>query len=439
MRNWVAKGLALAFACVLMAGLIACGSGGKSGGGGGGTTTAAKRLSGTLTVWDLNYRLFPDYTKAVDQLDANFEALHPGVTIRHVQVPSATQTQALQAAFTARRGPDVINLHPGPAGVLHFAKGLERLNDLVTPDMRKNLLGGEMLSSNLDGTGDIYSIPSGLFGFVFYYNKALFRRAGLPTDFQPTTWEQVKQAGLKLKAAGIAPFAGGNKEGYENGWWLDTGWQTINSSEEASQIGRGELPVTDALIKKAYGPEQMMQSAGLFPSDWFSTPLFPDGVQRFADGKGAMILGGTSVAAYYGVFDPALGEQNVGMFFPPGDRYIESYAASPWGIPTFSTNKDAAWAYIEYTTSRAGQELLYRVGNVLPARADVPIKPNAPVQERQLLEAMRTHKVSGASPHQMLYTPALQVLLTDMNEVFQGRMSLDAALQAVQDTNEKSR
>ncbi|HEU4701982.1 MAG TPA: extracellular solute-binding protein [Conexibacter sp.] len=441
MRNCVAKGFALVLACVLLAGLAACGSNdGGSGGssGGGGSTTAEKRLSGTITVWDLNYRSFPDYTRAVDKLDAAFEALHPGVTIRHVGVPLAQEAQTLQAAFTARRGPDVINLHPGPTGVLHWSKGLERLNDRVTDDMRENLVGWEMLSTDLEGGGDLYAVPSGLFGFVFYYNKQLFRRAGLPTDFKPQTWEELKEAAEKLKAAGIQPFAGGNKEGYENGWWLDAGWQTVNTPEQASQLGRGEIPFTDPIVEKAYEPQRMMQEAGLFAEDSFTTPLFPDGVQRFADGKGAMILGGFAIAASYAQFNPTLGERNVGLFFSPGSRYLTAFPSSPWGIPSFSTNKDAAWAYIEYTISKEGQELLYKEGKVLPAHKGVEIAADAPVQERMLLEAARSQP-TGPSAHQMISGSAQEALRNDINEAHQGRKSFEDALQAVQDANEKSK
>jgi multiple sugar transport system substrate-binding protein len=439
MRNCVARGFALVLACVLLAGLAACGSDdGGNGGGGGESTTAAKRLSGTITVWDLNYRSFPEYTRAADRIDAEFEKLHPGVTIKHVGVPLAQEDQTLQAAFTARRGPDVINLHPGPSGVLHWAKGLEPLNDLVSPAMRKDLVGWDMLTSDLKGGGEIYAVPSGLFGFVFYYNKKLFRRAGLPTDFQPQTWEEVKEAGEKLKAAGIQPFTGGNKEGYENRWWLDAGWQTVNTSEQAAQVGRGEIPATDPIVAKAFGPEQMMQEAGLFEDDRFTTPLFPDGVQRFADGKGAMFLGGWSVAAYYALFNPPLGEENVGTFLPPGSKYLIAYPTSPWGIPKFSKDKDAAWAYLQFVTSEEGQQLLYEVGGVLPAHAGVALAADAPVQERALIEAARTQP-TGASAQLMFSGAGNQVISNDINEVLQGRESLEDALKALQDTNETSR
>jgi len=52
-----------------------------------------------------------------------------------------------------------------------------------------------------------YGIPQGADGRVLYYNKDLFAAAGLPTDWQPTSWEEILDAGRDLKKLdGVVPI-----------------------------------------------------------------------------------------------------------------------------------------------------------------------------------------------------------------------------------------
>jgi multiple sugar transport system substrate-binding protein len=52
-----------------------------------------------------------------------------------------------------------------------------------------------------------YGIPQGADGRVLYYNKDLFAQAGLEEDWQPTSWEDVLDAGRALKQVeGVIPI-----------------------------------------------------------------------------------------------------------------------------------------------------------------------------------------------------------------------------------------
>jgi len=422
--------LTLVLAAIAVAGLAACGgSDSKS------STTSdsgdAKELSGTVTIWDAAYRAYPGYTRAADLLDAEFERLHPGVQLKHIPQIAGRMDQPLRASFTAHKGPDVLRLNPGAEGINQWVEGLEPLDDRITDEMRQRLSGWSMMNADYSEDSEMFGVPMGLQGMLFYYNKALFRRAGLPTDFQPTTWDEVKQAGEKLKAAGIQPFAGGGREGFDNGWWLAVGWNTTHTNEEALDLAQGRVPWTSDLVKDAAAPQIMLQDAGMLDPDRFTRPTFPDGGAAFAGGKGAMFLGLWSIAAYYNDFIPSLGEDNIGVFFPPGAKYVIGSPNNAWSIPGYSENKDAAWAYIEFMTSKHGQETMYEVGGLLPNRDDVAIPADAPPQERAILEATRTRPLYPIG-YQMAHNSILLTYYMEMNEVLQGRKSLDAALEAVQ-------
>jgi multiple sugar transport system substrate-binding protein len=60
----------------------------------------------------------------------------------------------------------------------------------------------------MDFEGKHYGVPTGTDGRVLYFNKKLFARAGLPEDWQPTSWEDILAAGRQLKARvpGVTPL-----------------------------------------------------------------------------------------------------------------------------------------------------------------------------------------------------------------------------------------
>lgn len=401
-----------------------------------GSEQAASDLSGTVTVWDPAYEDFPTATKAADQLDAEFEQLNPGVTIDHVAQPLEGYEEALRTSFASRHGPDVMRLliGHGLGGVLNYTKGLERLNDRIPTEMHERLEFWEGMESD----GNIYGVPRGLQGFVFYYNKKMFAEAGLPAKFHPTSWDELEQAGEKLKAAGIQPFTGGNKEGYENEWWFTAGWAAANSPEELVELENGDMSFTDPAVTTAFEPNLQMQNAGLFPADRFSAPLFTEGTPSFYEEDGAMFLGLISIAANYEEFiENGVDEKNLGWFPVPGASQFPGSAGSSWSIPQFAANKDAAWAYIEFITSKQSVETTYKIAGDLPNQSGIPLKPNAPIQEKEILQAISEMGVSP-SAEQQIPASVVAALDTEMNEVLQGRQSLSGMQQILQEEAEKT-
>lgn len=440
MRFKIRLAVALTVACTLAIGAAACGGsdGGSSGSSEASSTGKPSEPSGTVEVWDLASGNFAGYDPVNDELIAEFEKKYPNVTVDHVPQPFEGFEPIYKAAFAAHEGPDVMMMLTAAAGALSFTKGLEVLNDRIPPEMQEQITNWGTATPGFTEEGDHYGVPVGSNGQIFYYNKELFAKAGLPREFVPTSWDEVKEAGEKLKAAGIQPFVGGDKEGYENGWWFAAGWQTENTTQEAIELAEGEIPFTDDLVAKAFGPEIMLQEAGLFNDDRFSTPLFPDAGEMFGAGEGAMIYGPQALIGYYGEYNPKLGERNVGMFLPPGSTFLGTESEFAWSIPTFAENKDAAWAFIEFMTSKESVAKFVDAEVMLPNRKDVPLPADAPEQAKQLVSWKEELPVFPAVhtvvPSAVLFGP----LSTEINAVLQGRTSLEDAQQVMQETAEKA-
>jgi ABC-type glycerol-3-phosphate transport system substrate-binding protein len=436
-------GLILTLACALALGIAGCGGSddGGSSSASSSETSAAKKpseVSGTVTVWDLASGNFAGYDPVNEELIAEFEAKYPKVTVDHVPQPFEGFEPIYKAAFAAHEGPDVMMMLTAAAGALSYTQGLEVLNDRITPEMQEEITNWGTATPGFSEEGDHYGVPIGSNGQIFYYNKELFEKAGLPREFQPKTWDELREAGEKLKAAGILPFTGGDKEGYENGWWFGAGWQTENTTQEAVELAEGEIPYTDELVAKAFEPEIMLQEAGLFNDDRFTTPLFPDGGKRFANEEAAMVYGPQALIGYYGEYNPKLGEKNVGMFLPPGSKFLGTENEFAWSIPTFAKNKDAAWAFIEFMSSKESIAKFVDAEVMLPNRKDVHLPADAPEQARQLVkwkeELPVFPTVHSVVPATMLFGP----FATEINAVLQGRTSLEEAQQVMQETAEKT-
>jgi multiple sugar transport system substrate-binding protein len=429
--------LGLLSALALAVFVSACGGGGDDSGSGSSAETSGEEISGKVTVWDNNFESFPEYTVAAKELDAEFEKLHPGVTIDHIAQPFEGYEALVQTAFTSREGPDVMQMLPGNIGVLQWVKGLEPLNDLISEETQEEMSGWNLVTPDYAEDGERFGVPIGIGGLIFYYNKKLFAKAGLPTEFEPKTWDDVIAAGEKLKAAGIQPFTGGNGAGnYESQWLFAIGWSTENSSEEATELSEGKIPFTDDAVAKALEPMIAMQDAGLYPKNRFTTTFFPDGGEQFGKEEGAMAIGLRSVTAYYGEYNEQLGEKNVGMFLPPsGYPLVEAEFA--WTIPKFAEDKDAAVAYVDFLASKEGIQKLTDDGGLLPNRTDVKLPANAPSQAGQLLEWSRQPELYPY-PHGMLPSTVTETLGNEVSQVLQGRTSVSAAQESIQETAEKS-
>lgn len=277
---------------------------------------------------------------------------------------------------------------------------------------------------------------------LFLVNSAGVRITAL-TNNAAVIAELVGGVGIAaaLKKAGITPFASGNKEGYENQWWFSTLWAGSQSVDDTVALAKGNIKLTDPKVKAVFQKYQQIQDAGYFASNRFSTPLFPTGVDSFSKGQGAMFLGLSDVAAHWGVFNPALGADNVGVFQAPGvtaaaPLYFPVTATYVWSLPSYTPNKAAALAYIKFLASAPSQQTQYDVAQSFPNNKHVALT-GAPANLSQMAAAYQAGP-AYQSAHQLIPGVVLTQSSTVINEVLQGRQSLADALAGLQATNEKA-
>jgi ABC-type glycerol-3-phosphate transport system substrate-binding protein len=399
---------------------------------------AASELAGELTVWDWQYTS-EKWGAALKQLDEEFMALHPGVTIKHVGQPNDTYYQLIQAANSSQSGPDVAMMHAGTFGVLKYTDSLEPLNDRITPDKRAGIKGWESVGVGFDPGGTILGVPGSLSGWVFYYNKDLFRRAGLDPDAPPKTFNDLVAAAEKLKAAGIVPFGGGNADGWGNLQYLNVLFPATFDAAASQDLANGKIAYNGDKFRTVN--EQLIELLGsYFDPGYASTVLWTEGVAAFQAGQAAMIAGIASDTVSFNEFLPDLGD-SLGVFYAPAgevaDPYIPVSSGPVWSMTTYAKNKDLAWAYIDFITGPRGAEIQNQVAGVLPINSGYVLPDDAPAFVRNMLHDLQTRDTFLYASSLMKQDVAFD-WVRKIQDVVNGVTSLDDALDQLQAVQDKS-
>ncbi len=146
----------------------------------------------TLTVWDFKSAepLMQPYFEKVKEL---FNAKHPDIALKQVAQPGNNYYVLLGTAINANEGPDVALVHNG-ADALTRADAFVRLKDEVA-DIQSNVVGWESFRSS-DGT--FVAVPISIQGVALYYNKEVYKEAGLDPEKAP----QTRGADSQLRGSG---------------------------------------------------------------------------------------------------------------------------------------------------------------------------------------------------------------------------------------------
>ncbi len=137
-----------------------------------------------------------------------------GVTVNLKFQPSGVDDEQYKAKtaldLKSKSGADVIALDGIWVGEFAQAGYIKPLKDVVGPSVESWDGWAQIpksVQANTAFKDKLYGIPGGTDGRVLYYNKKLFAQAGLPADWQPTSWQEILDAGAKLKAvSGVIPL-----------------------------------------------------------------------------------------------------------------------------------------------------------------------------------------------------------------------------------------
>ncbi|PJN36764.1 ABC transporter substrate-binding protein [Streptomyces sp. CB02959] len=156
--------------------------------GGGDSDSAAGKVEGQVTfqTWNLKAR----FQKYFDGVIAEFEKKYPGTEVKWVDQPAEGYPQKLSADAAAGTLPDVVNVSPDLAYPLAKA-GLALDIGKAAGKYRGEYLDGAWKSQEMPGMPGVYAFPWYLNTGPVFYNKDLFRKAGLDPAKPPTTYDRL--------------------------------------------------------------------------------------------------------------------------------------------------------------------------------------------------------------------------------------------------------
>lgn len=370
-----------------------------------------------LKIWDFKYT--DERTKrAFNRVDNLFREENPDIILEHIGFFDQQYIPMLRTSLLAGTGPDILWLHHG----IEFSEFESYLEDI------SSYLSNSELSFRTDSIeacktedNSLKALPLTFQGMGWYYNKKLFKEAGLDPDSAPEDWDDFLDACQTLKEQGISPIATGNNRPLTTEFIrrsLITAFFTDDEIKTFYKQSRGVRSPRFRLIIEFYST---LREKGYFHEEGLFRPYFNFAPDTFSNGEAAIIPGLLSDIAHWKNFSDALGIDNVG-YFPnlhhtemarPGVQLLQD-AGVLISMNKKSENKEAAFKYMEFLFSERSQRILIEdLGMLSPLQNNILDQDKYPVLE-SIESAL---KFTGDDPE--LYVPSnyvsnLQFRLDDL-------------------------
>jgi sn-glycerol 3-phosphate transport system substrate-binding protein len=140
-------------------------------------------------------------TKIVDGMVDNFESQNPGINVSAIY--AGNYNDARVKALAALQSGDPAQLSVMFSIDIHALRNLDAIvafDDVISTDADRKWLDSfyPALMENGKADGKTWGVPFQRSTIVMYYNKDMFRAAGLDPEKPPTTWAEFASVGKKL-------------------------------------------------------------------------------------------------------------------------------------------------------------------------------------------------------------------------------------------------
>ena len=414
----IATWLISAGACMSTFVLTACGSASSP------TTSASQPV--TLKLWQ-EFGSGSSETVAMTNVIHAFEKLHPNIKIDQIAQPVNNYFSLLQAASISHTGPDLAVVWTGA----FLDRSLPYIANVSKPLAHSNLLslqGVQWVSKNSTISDGVYAVPYNFQYYLGYYNKALFRKAGISTV--PRTWSQLYQDAAKLKAHGITPFIYGSTSGSAGAEFYPY-WSFSYMMAGAFPLSRwkdlfyGKIPWTSPTIAS-----QVQKWVGLYKDGYTNKNVLTmlNAEQAFMDGQGAMFVNGNW---FMGSLQKGLGK-NLGVFVPPfSTKPLNAVIGMPGdaiAMTKYTKYPTQSVEFLQFLTTPAAQKAIASAG-LIPA--DPKITVTDPLARQLVNFAAVGHYQDYPMLDNVTPIPVVNTASTELDAAFAGDISVQKALTAM--------
>ncbi|MCI3920762.1 ABC transporter substrate-binding protein [Paenibacillus sp. TRM 82003] len=311
---------------------------------------AANNVPTHITWWHANGG---KNGEAIDQIVSDFNASQSDIVVKaEFQGNYGELLNKLKASFGSASAPSLVMINDVNTRFMIDSGEITPVQPFIDRDQFDLSKMEEHIMNYYKVNDQFYSMPFNTSNAILYYNKDLFRSAGLDPETPPATFDEVLQTARALTKDNVSGFAF-----YIEPWFM-----------EQSFAKQGELYVNNDNGRTAPATESYVnQAAGVKTLTWWKE-MVDSGValnlgRKGADAKTAFLSGQaamyiTSTGSLRSVVDGAEGKFEVGTgFFPtPADTSKEGGIAigggSNWILNKKSEEEqNAAWEFMEYLSS----------------------------------------------------------------------------------------
>lgn len=338
----------------------------------------------------------PEELQAYRDVVAAYHEREPDHEVELVEASDRSDLLArLATSFAAGTPPDVFLVNYRYYGQF-AAKGVL---EPVGPRLAESdaFAEGDFFPQALDAfrwRGELQCLPQNVSSLAVYWNRALFRRYGVPAPRADWSWGDLVATATRLTrdAAGNPAASSGDPDAtgvrpavYGLGveptiiriapFVWSAGGELVDDETAPTRFTL-DTPEATAALRAFFG----LRLAGVVPSD--EEVEAEDDESRFAGGRLAMLLSSrrstTTFRSIRGL-DWDVAPLPV-LRRPAGILHSDAYC-----LARASGRQDAAWAFVEFALGPEGQRLMARTGRTVPslvevARSDAFLDPAQPPQ-----------------------------------------------------------
>ncbi|PIE80291.1 MAG: ABC transporter substrate-binding protein [Chloroflexi bacterium] len=372
---------------------------------------------------------------AYENLVAAFHEQHPEIQVQLQHIPSQSDyRQRLAASFSSGEPPDVMLLNYRRFSTFAGQDGLEPLTTyLANSDMLSESDFFQPVIKSFYLEEELWCIPQNVSSLVVYYNKDLFDAAGLPYPTNEWTHDEFLTAARQLTQDS-------DGDGVIDQYGVGIKPNIFRLAPIIWQFG-GQ--VVDDLEQ----PTRLMIDSpeALAAFQWFvdlqvKEQVVPDAAAESAESSESRFLNGR-LAMYFNSRRGVPTYRTINSFnwdvapLPRGKQAATILHSDGYCMAQRTKNKDAAWTFIEFANSIAGQTIVAASGRTVPslvavAESDAFLSPNLPPANSRIY--LDTVDILGRAPIMTTWVGIEETASEEVKRAFYGQASVaEAARTAV--------
>ncbi|MGW7066687.1 extracellular solute-binding protein [Streptomyces sp. NPDC054855] len=239
--------------------------------------------------------------------------------------------------------------------------------------------------------GKTYGVPDGTDTRGLWFSKSIFKKAGLPADWQPKSWDEILEAArtIKKKVPGVTPM-----NVYTG---KPAGEAATMQGMEMLLYGTGKDPMYDPKSKKWVTGSQGFKDSLEFVETVYKEKLGPDVSDALDPNFATRVRGellpedklGINLDGSWLPQDWGKGaghewpqwSQKLGLAHMPTQNgeapgKVSMSGGWTWAIPSKASNPDLAFKFIEQMQTKANAQKWYVANSGIAVREDVAADPD---------------------------------------------------------------